>query len=56
MANIILIEVAYLTELNMDVRVSNVVTHKTMRPGTTSLGTRNDSQDTMTKIIDGIYV
>ena len=40
----------------MDVRVSNVVTHKTILPGTISLGTKNDNHATSTKIMLGMYV
>ncbi len=40
--------VIVLTELNMDVRVRRVVTQRTIRPGTISLGTRKDSQATVT--------
>ena len=44
----------YLTELNIEVRVSNVVTHSTILPGTMSLGTKNDNHATSTKIILGM--
>ena len=40
----------------MDVRVSNVVTHNTILPGTISLGTKNDNHATSTKIMLGMYV
>ncbi len=38
----------HLTELNMEVKVKSVVTQRTILPGTMSLGTRKDSQATVT--------
>lgn len=46
----------HLTELNMDVSVSRVVTQSTILPGTMSLGTRNETHATDTKMMLGMYV
>ena len=44
----------YLTESNIEVRVSNVVTQTTILPGMASLGTMKDIHPTITNIVLGM--